>query len=125
MAGAAYAHNRVAMLISNRRGGHISESTLQRAFAHELASGIAECDHVVLSSIFAAARKGEARACRLWILCRMNTPERGGWRERQEVAVGGAVPAKPNSDPRPRQLIVQFVDPDPTLLPEHLRDGRT
>jgi len=116
MAGAAYAHDRIAMLIGNRRGGHVHEATVQRAFAKELVIGVAECDAAVLNAIFAAACKGESWACRLWVLCRMNTPARGNWHERSEIALGGGVPG-PNGNLPPVKLMVVFETADPRMKP--------
>jgi len=43
-----YAQHLVCKCIGNRRGSHISESTLKRAFAHELKAGKVELDTIVL-----------------------------------------------------------------------------
>jgi hypothetical protein len=44
-----YAQHLVCKCISNRLGSHISESTLKRAFAHELKVGKVELDTIVLT----------------------------------------------------------------------------
>ena len=49
-----YAQHLVCQYIGNRRGSHISESTLKRAFAHELAVGKVELDTKVLTQFMAA-----------------------------------------------------------------------
>src|SRR6266852_1346948 len=114
-----YAQHVVCQYISNRRGSHISESTLKRAFAHELKVGKVELDTIVLTQFMAAINRGER-----WAICKymdqqMWRPESGGWRARPyEVAVGGALPAaSERSDLPPLQMIVQFVAPDPSMRP--------
>jgi len=114
-----FAQHLVCQYISNRRGSHISESTLKRAFAHELKVGKIELVTKVLTRFMAAIDRGER-----WAICKymdqqMWRPEDGGWRARPyEVGVGGALSAASGrSDLPPLQLIVQFVKPDPSMRP--------
>ncbi len=57
--GNGYAQHLVCKCISNRRGSHISESTLKRAFAHELEVGKVDLDKIVLTQFVAAIMRGE------------------------------------------------------------------
>jgi hypothetical protein len=114
-----YARHVVCQYISNRRGSHISESTLKRAFAHELKVGKVELDTIVLTQFMAAIHRGER-----WAICKymdqqMWRPESGGWRARPyEVAVSGAKSVDSGgSDLPPLQMIVKFVAPDPSMRP--------
>jgi len=77
-----YAQHVVCQYISNRRGSHISESTLKRAFARELEIGKVELVTKVLTQFMAAIMRGER-----WAICKymdqqMWRPEDGGWRAR-------------------------------------------
>src|SRR5262245_60353966 len=104
--------------IGNRRGSHISESTLKRAFAHELEVGKVELDRIVLTQFMAAIMRGERWAICKYIDQRMWRSEDGGWRARPyQVAVGSPqLTASGGSDLRPLRMIVQFVKPDPILV---------
>ena len=114
-----FAQHLVCQFISNRRGSHISESTLKRVFAHKLEVGKVELDTVVLTQFMAAIHRGERWAICKYMDQRMWRPESGGWRARPyEVAVRGALrEASGGSDLPPLQLIVQFVKPDPSIRP--------
>lgn len=103
--------HKVCQYISNRRGSHISESTLKRAFAHELAVAKVELETVVLTQFMAAIMRGERWAICKYMDQRMWRPEDGGWRARRyEAALGGAQSADSGgSDLPPFQLIVQFI----------------
>jgi hypothetical protein len=114
-----FAQHVVCQYIRNRRGSHISESTLKRAFAHELKVGKVELVTKVLTQFMAAINRGER-----WAICKymdqqMWRPEDGGWRARPyEVAAGRAVPAaSSDGELPPLQMIVQFVAPDPSMRP--------
>jgi hypothetical protein len=113
-----FAQHVVCQYISNRRGSHISESTLKRAFAHELKVGKVELATKVLTQFMAAIMRGERWAICKYMDQRMWRPEDGGWRARPyEVAVGGGQSATPSGEVPPLQLIVQFVKPDPSMRP--------
>jgi hypothetical protein len=116
LAANGYAQHLICKYIANRRGSHISESTLKRVFVQELELGQTQLDLLVLTQFMAAIKRGERWAICKYIGQRMWTQERGGWRARPyEVAVGGAQPAASGgSDLPPVQLIVQFVKPDPS-----------
>jgi len=60
-----YPQHLVCRYINNRRGSHISESTLKRAFAHELEVGKVELDTIVLTQFMAAIMRGER-----WAICK-------------------------------------------------------
>jgi hypothetical protein len=114
-----YAQHLVCQYISNRRGSHISESMLKRAFARELEIGKVELDTMVLTQFVAAIKRGERWAICKYMDQRMWRPEDGGWRARPyEVALGHAQSAaSAGSDLPPLQLIVQFVKPGPSMRP--------
>ena len=114
-----YAQHLICQYIGNRRSSHISESTLKRAFAHELRVGKLELDRIVLTQFMAAIHRGERWAICKYMDQRMWRPEDGGWRARPyEVGVDGAqAGASGGSDLPPLQLIVQFTSPDPTKRP--------
>jgi hypothetical protein len=114
-----YAQHLVCQYISNRRGKHISESTLKRVFAHELEVGKVELDTIVLTQFMAAIHRGERWAICKYMDQRMWRPEDGGWRARPyQVAVGDALcEASGSCDLPPLQMIVQFVAPDPSMRP--------
>jgi hypothetical protein len=114
-----YAQHLICRCISNRRGSHISESTLKRAFAHELKLGKVELDTIVLTQFMAAIKRGERWAICKYMAQQMWRPEDGGWRARPyEVAIGGTQSAASGGgDLPPLQLIVRFVKPDPSMRP--------
>src|SRR5216683_3117478 len=90
LAANGYAQHLLCQYINNRRGSHISESTLKRLFAPELEVGKVELDTIVLTQFMAAIRRGERWAICKYMDQRMWRPESGGWRARPyEVAVGG------------------------------------
>jgi len=61
----------VCQYISNRRGSHISESILKRAFAHELKVGKADLDTMCLRSSWQRSCGASAgRSLRTWISAR-------------------------------------------------------
>ena len=112
-----YAQHLICKYIGSRRGSHISESTLKRAFAHELEVGKVELDKIVLTQFLAAIHRGERWAICKYMDQRMWRPEDGGWRARPyEVSLAGAGSAASGSNALPPlQLIVQFVKPDPSM----------
>lgn len=115
-----YAQHLTCEFIGNRRGSHISESTLKRAFAKELKLGQTELDLLVLTQFLAAIQRGERWAIQKWIEQRMWTQDRGGWRARPyKVAVGGVASAvSGGNNLPPLRLIVQFEKPDPRGVTE-------
>jgi hypothetical protein len=60
-----YAQHLICQYIGNRRGSHISESTLKRVFADELEAGKVELDTIVLTQFMAAIERGER-----WAICK-------------------------------------------------------
>ena len=54
LAASGYAQHLICQYIGNRRGSHISESTLKRVFAHELEVGQTELDLLALTQFVAA-----------------------------------------------------------------------
>ncbi len=114
-----YAQHLVCQYIGNRRGSHISESRLKRAFAHELRVGKVELDRIVLTQFMAAIMRGERWAICKYMDQRMWRPEDGGWRARPYEVVRGSARAASagRTDLPPLQLIVQFVAPDPSMRP--------
>jgi hypothetical protein len=54
-----FAQHVVCQYISNRRGSHISGSTLKRAFARELEIGKVELETIILAQFMAAIKRGE------------------------------------------------------------------
>src|SRR5712692_9926371 len=60
-----FAQHVICQYIRNGRGSHISESTLKRAFAHELKVGKVELDTIVLTQFMAAIKRGER-----WAICK-------------------------------------------------------
>ena len=111
LAANGYAQHLICQCIGNRRGSHISESTLKRVFAHELEVGQTELDLLVLTQFVAAIKRGERWAIVKHIEQRMWTADRGGWRARSyEVALGGARPVSAGDSDLPQlRLIGQLV----------------
>jgi hypothetical protein len=97
-----YTQHLICQYIGNRRGSHISESTLKRAFAHELEVGKVELETTVLTQFMAAIMRGERWAICKYMDQRMWRPEDGGWRARPyEVAIGGAKSAASSDNDLP------------------------
>jgi hypothetical protein len=65
LAANGYAQHMICQCIGNRRGSHISESTLKRVFAHELEIGQTQLDLLVLTQFMAAINRGER-----WAICK-------------------------------------------------------
>jgi hypothetical protein len=79
-----YAQHLVCKYISNRRGSHISKSTLKREFARELEIGKVELETIDLTQFMAAIMRGERWAICKYMDQRMWRPESGGWRARPD-----------------------------------------
>jgi len=111
----------VCRYIGNGRGSHISESTLKRAFAHELKAGKAEIVTKVLTQFMAAIMRGERWAICKYMDQRMWRPEWGGCRARPyEVAAGrDQSAASSGSNLPPLQLIVNHCDPNAAKRPDN------
>jgi|SRR5215471_11372680 len=111
------AQHRVCLRIRGRNGKPISETTLKKHFAHELAVGKIEAVTKVLIKFMEAIDEGKQWAIERFMDQRMWREEWGGWQARPyQVAVGGAADSG-GSDLPPLQLIVQFVKPDPSMRP--------
>jgi len=97
---AGFAHKDICVCIGPKG---ISEPTMRKHFAHELATGIPQINAIPVKSIVLSMAKAQPWACTLWVKNRM------GWREK---APEGAV-----SDDGMRELAAAIAG-GPVELPE-------